>query len=81
MAADATALLLTWRQGDEAALNDLISLVYQELRRMAHRYLAGQRPVIHSRRLSSSTKPICNWWTAGKCAGRIAPISFQSAPD
>jgi RNA polymerase sigma factor (TIGR02999 family) len=44
MAADATALLLAWRQGDEAALDKLIVLVYQELRRMAHRYLAGQRP-------------------------------------
>jgi RNA polymerase sigma factor (TIGR02999 family) len=44
MAADATTLLLAWRQGDEAALDELISLVYQELRRMAHRYLAGQRP-------------------------------------
>jgi RNA polymerase sigma-70 factor (ECF subfamily) len=44
MAADATTLLLAWRQGDAAALDELISLVYQELRRMAHRYLAGQRP-------------------------------------
>ena len=44
MAADATTLLLAWRQGDEAALGRLISLVYRELRRMAHRYLAGQRP-------------------------------------
>ena len=43
MAADATTLLLAWRQGDEAALGELISLVYQELRRLAHRYMAGQR--------------------------------------
>ena len=43
MAADVTTLLLAWRQGDEAALDELIPLVYQELRRMAHRYLAGQR--------------------------------------
>jgi RNA polymerase sigma factor (TIGR02999 family) len=44
MAADATTLLLAWRQGDEAALDELVALVYQELRRMAHRHLAGQRP-------------------------------------
>ena len=44
MAADVTTLLLAWRQGDEAALDELIPLVYQELRRMAHCYLAGQRP-------------------------------------
>jgi RNA polymerase sigma factor (TIGR02999 family) len=41
---DATTLLLAWRRGDEAALGELIAIVYQELRRMAHRYLAGQRP-------------------------------------
>jgi RNA polymerase sigma factor (TIGR02999 family) len=35
---------MAWRQGDQAALNELISLVYQELRRQAHRYLARQRP-------------------------------------
>jgi len=41
---DATTLLLAWRRGDQAALGELISIVYQELRRLAHRYLAGQRP-------------------------------------
>jgi len=40
---DATTLLLAWRQGDEAALDQLIPLVYQALRRMAHLYMAGQR--------------------------------------
>ena len=43
MAANATTLLLAWRQGDGAALDELISLVYPELRRMAHRYMVGQR--------------------------------------
>ena len=41
--ANATTLLLAWRQGNGAALDELIGLVYQELRRLAHRYLAGQR--------------------------------------
>jgi RNA polymerase sigma factor (TIGR02999 family) len=41
---DTTTLLLAWRRGDEAALGELISIVYHELRRLAHRYLAGQRP-------------------------------------
>ena len=45
MARDVTKLLLAWRQnGDEESLNELVSLVYPELRRMAHRYMAGQRP-------------------------------------
>ena len=39
-----TQLLLAWRQGDEAALDQLIPLVYQKLRRMARHYMAGQRP-------------------------------------
>jgi len=51
MAADATALLLAWRQGDEAALDKLIVLVYQELRRMAHRIWPVNAPVTRSRRL------------------------------
>src|SRR3954451_21978358 len=44
MTADATTLLLAWRRGDEAALGELVPIVYDELRRLAHRYLAGQRP-------------------------------------
>jgi RNA polymerase sigma factor (TIGR02999 family) len=39
-----TQLLLIWRQGDEAALDRLLPVVYPELRRLAHRYMAGQRP-------------------------------------
>jgi RNA polymerase sigma factor (TIGR02999 family) len=39
-----TRLLLSWRQGDAAALEQLIPLVYQKLRRLARRYMAGQRP-------------------------------------
>ena len=38
-----TRLLLSWRQGDAAALEQLIPLVYQTLRRLARRYMAGQR--------------------------------------
>src|SRR3990172_5017140 len=39
-----TRLLLAWRQGDDAALERLIPIVYQELRRLARHYMAGQRP-------------------------------------
>ncbi|OLD94285.1 MAG: RNA polymerase subunit sigma-70 [Cyanobacteria bacterium 13_1_40CM_2_61_4] len=39
-----TQLLLAWRQGDPAALEQLVPLVYQKLRRLARRYMAGQRP-------------------------------------
>src|SRR6185369_3065539 len=39
-----TKLLMEWRDGDETALNRLIPLVYDELYRMAHRHMRGERP-------------------------------------
>jgi RNA polymerase sigma-70 factor, ECF subfamily len=40
---DLTGLLIEWRQGDEAALDKLTPLVYDEIRRIAHRYLQRER--------------------------------------
>jgi len=39
-----TALLKRWRQGDSAALEKLVPLVYSELRRIAARQLRRERP-------------------------------------
>lgn len=39
-----TQLLQNWNQGDQQALEELTPLVYQELRRLAHRCLSGHRP-------------------------------------
>jgi RNA polymerase sigma factor (TIGR02999 family) len=36
-------LLLAWREGNQAAFEELIPLVYDELRRLAHRQLRGER--------------------------------------
>jgi RNA polymerase sigma factor (TIGR02999 family) len=41
---DITGLLLAWRAGDRTAVDRLFPLVYDELRRIAHRQLAGERP-------------------------------------
>jgi RNA polymerase sigma factor (TIGR02999 family) len=38
-----TELLSEWRQGDQSALNRLTPLVYDELRRIAHRYVQRER--------------------------------------
>jgi RNA polymerase sigma factor (TIGR02999 family) len=38
-----TELLQRWVQGDEKALNVLMPLVYQELRRLAHHHLNSER--------------------------------------
>jgi RNA polymerase sigma-70 factor (ECF subfamily) len=39
-----TELLLHWQQGDQAAREQLISLMYGELRRVARNYLRRERP-------------------------------------
>ena len=39
-----TQLLRVWSEGDQGALEKLIPLVYEELRRRAHRYMARERP-------------------------------------
>ena len=39
-----TELLVQWSHGDDAALAELTPLVYDELRRVAHHHVSGQRP-------------------------------------
>jgi RNA polymerase sigma factor (TIGR02999 family) len=39
-----TQLLQQWSHGDDAALAELTPLVYEELRRLAHHYMEGERP-------------------------------------
>ncbi len=39
-----TQLLIRWRNGDKAALDELTPLVYTELRRLARYYLRAERP-------------------------------------
>lgn len=38
-----TQLLVAWNQGDQQALDQLTPLVYRELHRLAHGYMAGER--------------------------------------
>jgi RNA polymerase sigma factor (TIGR02999 family) len=42
---DVSGLLVAWRNGDRDALDQLMPLVYQELRRLAHARLRGERTV------------------------------------
>lgn len=37
-------LLTNWQAGDELALHETLPLVYEELRRAAHRYMRNERP-------------------------------------
>ena len=43
-AKNVSELFVRWRQGDSTALDELIPLVYNELRWLARRYLRGERP-------------------------------------
>src|SRR5258705_4867178 len=40
---DITVLLLAWNAGDEDAFDQLVPLVHAELKRLAVRYMAGER--------------------------------------
>ena len=41
---EVTRLLVRWRQGDAAALERLLPLIYDELHAMARRHMHGERP-------------------------------------
>ncbi|HKR60729.1 MAG TPA: sigma-70 family RNA polymerase sigma factor [Pyrinomonadaceae bacterium] len=41
---EVTQLLVAWGNGDRAARDELMPLVYDELRRLAHRYMGRERP-------------------------------------
>src|SRR5262249_35086481 len=41
---EVTQLLVDWGNGNEAALDKLTPMVYQELHRLAHQYLKKERP-------------------------------------
>jgi RNA polymerase sigma factor (TIGR02999 family) len=43
MSEQITSLLLAWNGGDREALDRLIPMVHDELRRLAHRYMRGER--------------------------------------
>ena len=40
---EVSLLLLAWSEGDQTALDELVPLVYEELHRLAHRYLSRER--------------------------------------
>ena len=41
---ETTELLQAWSRGDHAAFDQLASIAYTELRRLARRYVARERP-------------------------------------
>ena len=41
---EVTELLIKWTRGDQRALDDLMPVIHSELRRLARRYMARERP-------------------------------------
>jgi RNA polymerase sigma factor (TIGR02999 family) len=66
---DVTQWLIAWSQGDQAALDRLMPLVYDELHRMAKRHMARQQPghtlqttaLIHEAYLRLVGQPAKQW--------------------
>lgn len=55
---EVTRLLIAWSNGDRAALEHLMPIVYKDLRRLATRHLRGERMVILCKPQPSSMKLI-----------------------
>jgi len=61
-----TALLLAWSEGDKNALEALVPLVYDDLRRLARRHMRGERKGV-------TLQEIAYIWDD------IAPLAFRLA--
>ena len=81
-----TQLLTEWSHGDNAALAELTPLVYEELRRLAHHYMEGQRSnhtlqttaLVNEAylRLADQTNP--NWQSSHALAGQGLRVLGQN---
>ncbi|HEV8200658.1 MAG TPA: sigma-70 family RNA polymerase sigma factor [Candidatus Polarisedimenticolia bacterium] len=86
---DVTVLLDKWRRGDDQALADLVPLVYNELRRVARRYLeyeaAGQtlqsQDLIHEAFLRLVGQREVDWQNRGHFFGIAAQMMRRILTD
>ena len=70
-----TELLLAWNGGNEAALNQLIPLVHDELRRIARRCMAGEHRGHTLQPTALVNEVYLRLIDVGTSSGRTAPIS------
>jgi hypothetical protein len=85
---DITRLLVAWSGGNQAALDELVPIVYDELRHLASAYMRGERPGhllqttalvneaylrLLERQRGGASRP-CRWTTSRWCPN-IAPKS------
>lgn len=88
-----TRLLTKWGDGDSSAQNELMPIVYDELRRMARRYLRGERQghsfqtteLIHEAYLKLAAEDEKNWksrnhfYGVAACAMRNILVDYARA--
>src|SRR4028119_736410 len=80
--ADITGLLIKWNGGNQAALETLMPLVYDELRRIAHRHLRGESPektlqttaLVHEAYLRLIDQTRANWQNRAQFFGVAAKM-------
>jgi RNA polymerase sigma factor (TIGR02999 family) len=66
-----TELLAKWQAGDEGAFRALVPLVYNELRRIAHRYLRNERP-------GHTLQSVALVHEAYLCLAKQEPVRFEN---
>lgn len=84
-----TRLLVDWQRGDNAALNDLMPLVYRELRKLAAGYLKGERrnhtlqptALIHEAYLRMVDQELPEWQSRAHFFGVAARLMRQILVD
>ena len=76
-----TALLLEWRGGREEAMQELLPLVHDELRRIAKRHMAGERPGHVLQATALVNEAYLRWSMSVGSSGRIARTSSPWPPE
>ena len=77
-----TELLVAWGEGDKAALDELMPVVYEELRRLARNYLSRERPghtlqttaLVHEAYLRLVDQRSVNWQNRAQFFGIAAQM-------
>jgi RNA polymerase sigma factor (TIGR02999 family) len=88
-ASQVTALLLAWREGREEALDQLMPLIYQELKQLARSYLRDERPdhtlqptaLIHEAYLRLADQRLPQWQNRAHFYGIAARVMRQILVD
>lgn len=86
---DVTGLLVAWREGDKDALDRLAPLVYDELRRIAHRHMRSEAAghtlqttaLVNEAYLKLSGQPAADWESRRHFFGVAARVMRQILID